>query len=96
MLLRIQSDDERWDVDNLLANSDVTLLDQDSGVVDRLSETKLVDTSLQSSLQEIFDLEGKHVIELHARLIEHTDSDKTSNQGVTFEKSLGVLLVKGE
>lgn len=38
-LLRVESDNERWDVDNLLANSDVPLPDEDSGVVDRLGES---------------------------------------------------------
>lgn len=96
VLLGVQSDDERWDVDNLLANSDVSLLDQDTGVVDGLGKAELVDTGLKSSLQEIFDFEGQDVIELHAGLIEDTDSDETSNQGVTFEETLGILLVESE
>lgn len=96
MLLGVQSNDEGWNVDNLLADSDVALLDQDTGVMDGLGETELVDTGLKSSLQEIFDLEGQDVIELHAGFIEDTDSDETSNQGVTFEETLGVLLVKSE
>lgn len=36
---------------------DVTLSDQDTGMMDTLSQPKLIDTSLQSSLQEILDLE---------------------------------------
>lgn len=38
-LLRVQSDDEGWDVDNLLANSDVPLPDEDTGMVDGLGES---------------------------------------------------------
>jgi hypothetical protein len=74
----------------------VTLLDEDTGVVDGLGETELVDTSLETTLKEILDLEGKDVIELHAGLIEHTDADETANEGVSFEQTLGVLLVEGE
>lgn len=96
VLLRIQTDNERRNVDNLLANSDVALLDQDTSVVNGLGETELVDTGLQSALQEIFDLKSKHVIELHAGLIEHTDSDETSDQSVTFEQTLGILLIERE
>lgn len=96
MLLRIQSNNERGNIDNLLANSDVSLLDQDTGVVNGLGETELVDTGLKSSLQEIFDLEGQDVIELHAGFIEDTDSDETSNQSVTFKEALGVLFIEGE
>lgn len=75
---------------------DVTLLDQDTGVVDGLGETKLVDTGLQTALQEVLNLQGQDVIELHAGLVEHTDTDKTANQGIAFEQTLGVLLVEGE
>ena len=74
----------------------VALTDEDTGVVDRLRKTELVDTGLKTTLQEIFDLEGQDVIELHAGLIEDTDTDETTNKGVSFEQTLGVLLVEGQ
>jgi hypothetical protein len=74
----------------------VALLDQDTGVVDRLGKAKLVDAGLETALKEILDTEGQDVIELHAGLIEHTNADQTANQSVTFEQTLGVLLVEGE
>lgn len=80
----------------LLANTNVALLDQDTSVVDRLGKTELVHTSLQTSLQEIFGLESQHVIELHAGLIQHTDTDETANKRIAFEETLGVLVVKSE
>lgn len=96
MLLGVKADHERGDVDDLLADADVTLLDEDTGVVDGLGEAKLVDAGLETALEEILDLEGQDVIELHAGLIEHTDADKTANQGIAFEETLGVLLVESE
>lgn len=74
----------------------MTLLDKDAGMVDGLGQPKLVDTGLETTLQEILDLQSQHVIELHAGLVKHTDTDKTANQSVSFEKALGVFLVKGE
>ena len=74
----------------------MTLLDQDTSVVDGLGEAKLVDAGLQTTLQDVLDAEGQDVIELQAGLIEHTDADQTANQSVTFEQTLGVLLVEGE
>jgi hypothetical protein len=74
----------------------VTLLDEDTSVMDALCETELVDASLEAALQEILNLEGKHVIELHAGFVEHTDTDETTNEGVSFEETLGVFLIKGE
>lgn len=96
VLLGVETDDERGNVDDLLADSDVALSDEDTGVVDGLGETKLVDTGLETSLKEILDLQGQDVIELHAGLVEDTDTDETSNKGIAFEKTLGVLLVEGK
>lgn len=74
----------------------MALANQDTSVVDGLGETELVDAGLEAALQEILDLEGQHVIELHAALVKDTDTDKTANQGVAFEQTLGVLLVEGK
>ncbi len=87
--------DERR-VDDLLANADVSLADEDSGVMDGLGKTELVDASLQTTLQEILNLQGQHVIELHAGFVEDADSNQSPNQCVTLEKTFGVLLFQGE
>jgi hypothetical protein len=96
VLLGVETDNEGWDVDDLLANTDVSLADENTGVVDGLGKTELVDTGLETALQEILNLQGQDVIELHAGLVEDTDTHKTANQGVTLEKSLWVLLVQGQ
>jgi hypothetical protein len=96
VLLGVETDHEGRNVDNLLADTDVALADEDTGVVDGLGKTELVDTGLETTLKEILDLQGKNVIELHARLVEDTDTHETANQGVSFEETLGVLLVEGE
>ena len=96
MLLGVQADHEGGDVDDLLADADVTLLDQDTSVVNRLGKAKLVHAGLETALKEILDLKGKDVIELHAGLVEDTDAHKTANQGVTLEQTLGVLLIESE
>lgn len=96
VLLRIETDDERRNVDDLLANTDVALTDENTSVVDGLGKTKLVDTGLKTTLQEILDLQGQHVIELHAGFVEDTDADETANEGISFEETLGVLLVESE
>ena len=75
---------------------DVSLLDEDTGVVDRLGKAESVDAGLETALQEVLDLEGKDVIESKAGLVEDTNTDKTANQGVTLKKTLGVLLVESE
>lgn len=96
VLLGLESDHERRHVDNLLANSDVSLGDEDSGVVDGLGQTKLENLGLQSSLEEILGGQGQNVIELHSVLGKNTESNQSSDKSVTLEKSLGVLLVSSE
>jgi len=96
VLLRVQTDNERGDVDNLLADADVALADEDAGVVDGLGEAELVHACLEAALQKVLHLEGEHVIELHARLVEHADADETANEGIALEETLGVLFVEGE
>ena len=54
---------------------DVALPDEYSSMVYAFCQTNLENLRLQPSLQEIFNLEGQHVIESHAGLIEHTDAD---------------------
>jgi len=64
--------------------------------MDALGKTELVDASLETALQEILNLEGEHVIELHAGFVEHTNADETANEGVAFEEALGVFLFERE
>ena len=82
----------RWEGDA----PDVPLPDQDARVVDGLRETALEDLGLETTLQEVLDLEGQHVIETHAALIEHTDADEPADEGVTLEETLRVLGVELE
>jgi len=96
VLLRIEADNERRDVDDLLANADVPLPDEDTSVVDRLGQATLENLGLEPPLQEILDLQGKHVIEPHAGLVEHTNADKPTNEGVALEETLGVFVVEFE
>lgn len=96
VLLGVETDDERRNVDDLLADTDVTLADEDTGVVDRLGKSKLEDLGLETTLKEVLGLEGKNVVETHAVVVEHTNAHKTADKGVTLEKTLGVLVVELE
>ena len=65
-------------------------------MVNGLRQAALEDLSLETTLQEVLDLQGQHVIEAHAGLIEHTDADETADEGVTLEKTLGILIIELE
>ena len=70
------------------------LADEDTGVMDGPRQPGLEDLSLEATLQEVFNLQGQHVIQTHAGLVEHTDANKTTDEGVTLEKTLGVLVIE--
>lgn len=72
------------------------LLDEDTSMMDRLGKSKLEDLGLESALKEVLDLKSEHIIELHLGLIEDTDLDKATEKGISFEKTLRVLVLKGE
>lgn len=74
----------------------MALANQDTSVMNTLRQAQLVDTSLQSALQEILDFERQHVIELHTGLIKHADTHETADQGIAFEKTFGVFFVECE
>ena len=72
------------------------LADEDTSVVNGLRQTALEDLGLETTLQEVLDLQGQHVIETHAGLVEYTDADETTDEGVTLEKALGILVIELE
>ena len=81
----------------LLANiPDVSVSDDNSGVVDRLSEVALQDNSLESSFQESVNGETQDVIQFIFRFIQDTHLIKLLHKGTTFENSFWVLLIEGE
>lgn len=47
-------------------------------------------------IQEILNLQSQDVIQLHSALVQDTDTDETTNQSITFEKSLWIFVVKSK
>ncbi|MDG2585312.1 hypothetical protein P7M63_23660, partial [Vibrio parahaemolyticus] len=92
MLLRVQANNERWNVHHLLADPDVTLADEHTGMVNRFGQAQLKDLGLQPSLQEILNLQAQNVIQLHLALIQHPNSNKSSQQSVAFKQTPRILL----
>ena len=51
---------------------------------------------LQPAFQKVLDFQRQHVIETHAGLVEHTNTDETTDEGVALEKTLWVLVIELE
>jgi len=95
-LLGGSSDEERRDSDELLADGDVSLSDEDSGHVDGFGEVSLDDEGLESSLHELVDGQTKDVIELTLVLVEESKTDHSLDEGLTFENSSGIGLIHAQ
>ena len=91
MLLSINSDNERRLVHNLLTNSNVLLLNENTSVVNRGGHSHLENDGLESSLEEILNLQLQDVIELLSRFVQKTESGQSSQQGRTLNLSLLVI-----
>ena len=96
MLLGSELDHERWNIDHLLANSDVSLSDHDSSVMDTLGElVSLGNNGLKSSEHELINGKTENVIEGLFVFLHETELDDSSNEGITFELSSWIVLIKG-
>jgi len=90
------ANEEGWDVDHLLANSDVSLGDEDASVMDGGGELSLLDQSLKSSLKELGGGQTENVIELALVILQKSKSNHSSDEGLTFEDSSWVGCVHGQ
>ena len=74
----------------------VPLPDQNASMMDTLSQPTLEYLSLESPLQEILNLQSQHIIETHAALIKHTNTNQSSDESISLEETLGIFIVKLE
>jgi len=95
-LFRGASDEERGDVNHLFADGDVSLSDEDTGLMYGSSEVSLDNEGLESSFHELVDGQTEHVIELALVLVEETKSDHALDEGITFVNSSGIGVIHSQ
>ena len=60
------------------------ILNTDGEIKSRFATVMLpAHLSLETTLQEVLNLEAEHVIELHAALVQHTDTHQTTQECIT-------------
>ncbi len=96
MLLGISSDQERRNVHDLLSDSDVSLSDQHTGVVDRFGQVQFEDLGLESSLHEDLSGQLKDVIQGVLVLSHDTETLQAADQRRSLEQTLRILGVKSQ
>lgn len=85
VLLRVGANHEGGNVDNLLANADMTVADKDASMMDRLGEAQLEDLRLQAAFQKVGGLKSKHVIQLLLGLVEYTKTQQPAAESGSRE-----------
>lgn len=73
----------------------MSLTDEDTSVVDGLGETSLEDTGLETTVEELLSGKTENVVELLLGLVEDSETGKTTEDGLSLEDTLGVLLGEG-
>ena len=97
LLLGCGSHQELGSVDEVLADLDVSLVDEHSSLMDALGlEAFLIDSGLQSLVKELIEGETQDVIELELFIGEETISVHSVEKCGTFEKSSGIFFLEGE
>lgn len=96
MLFRVGSNNERRNVDNLLADADVALADKNSGVVDGLGKVELEDLGLKSALHEDLGGQLQDVIKRVFLVGKDTITLQAADKWWGFEKSLWVLGIQSK
>ena len=90
-LLRLNANHEGWDVDHLLTDTDVTLLDEASCMVNGESQTRSEDASLETTIKKLLWSQTQNIVQLLLRLSEETQTSQTTEEGSTFEETLWIL-----
>lgn len=96
MLLRVDLDEERWYIYNLLSDANVSLADENTGMMDALCQSKLEDEGLETTLQHILWCQSQHIIQFVLVLGQESVLEHSSQQGLSLEKTTWVLLIKSE
>jgi hypothetical protein len=85
------SDIERRNVNKLASNTDVALTDQDTGVVDGLGQTLLVNLGLETAFQQLLGCQLKNGIQLKFVISEQSIPAHAAKHSGTLEDSGGIL-----
>ena len=96
VLLRVDSNEKRGRVAHLLSNTDVSLLDQHTGVVDGLGQAALEDLSLKASLEHLLAGHGEGIIQLSLSVVQQTHSHQLAQESLALELTGLAVLLKSQ
>lgn len=96
VLLGVNSDQERRHIHHLLSNTDMSLSNQHTGVVNGLGKTLLEDLGLKAALHKSLSGQGKDVLKGVLLVGQESVSLKAADKRGGLKNALGVLQVKSQ
>lgn len=89
-------DHEGRRVHHLTANTDVSLTNQHTSVMNRLGKTELEHLRLQSAIHQLRSAQLQNVIQLLLLLRHQTQTSHTTNDSSTLENTTRILLIQSQ
>ena len=96
LLFRILKDEEGRGIHNLSANTDVSLADKNSGVVDGGGKTALVNDGLETAVHELLGSQTEDIIKLLLLFTKKTGTGDTADESGTLEQTARIVLRKSQ
>lgn len=96
MLLAVHSDQKGRNVNNSSSHADVSLADENTGVVHGFSQTHLEDHSLKTAVEKLIDSQSENEIEFLLFLRQNSKASESAKESVSFKDTSGVCFIKGE
>ena len=96
LVLVVDSDKERGDINDLTVDSNMSTLDQNSGVMNGVGELGSENASLESSFKKLVEGHSEDVIETVLGFsVQQTELEHLPEKGGSFEESTFILRVEG-
>jgi len=96
VLLTVDANQEGRDIHHLLPHPDVTLTDEHTGVMQRLSKILLEHERLETTAHNVSSLNTEHVIQLTLVFVQQSQTRAAAEQSLALENALRVFLIKGQ
>jgi len=96
VFFRGRADVETRDVDELVADADMALADQNAGVVDGLGQPLLVHFRLEATFEELLGSQLQHLIEFELVVLQQSVTVHPPQQGGTFKNALRIIRFKSQ
>jgi hypothetical protein len=96
VLLGSSTNIERRNIDKLRSNTNVSLTDQNTSMMDRLGKTLLVNLGLKTPLQKLLSSKLKDGIKIKLIISKKTVTGHATKKSRSLKDTLGILGVKGE